>query len=119
MSSLIVPSRTNLILGCGYLGRRVAQLWMAGGQPVAALTRRNGDQLAALGIVPVRGDVLEPESLRGLPEAETVLYAVGLDRTSGRSMHEVYIQGLGNVLDRLKSCRRFIYVSSTSVYGQS
>ena len=119
MSSLIVPSRTNLILGCGYLGRRVARLWLAGGQPVAALTRRNGDELAALGIEPVRGDVLEPESLRGLPEAETVLYAVGLDRTSGRSMREVYIQGLGNVLDGLKSCRRVIYVSSTSVYGQS
>lgn len=119
MSPLIVTSRPNLILGCGYLGRRVARLWMSGGQPIAALTRRNGDELRAMGIEPIQGDVLKPDSLRDLPQAETVLYAIGLDRASNRSMREVYVQGLGNVLDSLKHCRRFIHVSSTSVYGQS
>jgi nucleoside-diphosphate-sugar epimerase len=119
MSPLIVTSRPNLILGCGYLGRRVARLWMADGQSVSALTRHNGSELRALGIEPGRGDVLEPDSLRDLPEAATVLYAIGLDRASGRSMRDVYVAGLGNVLDTLKPCRRFIYVSSTSVYGQS
>jgi nucleoside-diphosphate-sugar epimerase len=54
-----------------------------------------------------------------LPAAATVLYAVGLDRGAGRSMRDVYVHGLGNVLDTLPPCRRFVYVSSTSVYGQS
>lgn len=119
MSPLNVTPPPKLILGCGYLGRRVARLWMAGGNRVAALTRRNGDDLRAVSIDPVCGDVLEPDSLRGLPEAATVLYAVGIDRNAGRSMREVYVHGLGNVLDALKPCRRLIYVSSTSVYGQS
>jgi nucleoside-diphosphate-sugar epimerase len=119
MSPLAVTSRPNLIVGCGYLGRRVARRWTASGKPVAALTRRNGAELAALGIEPVVGDVLDPLSLRELPEAATMLYAVGLDRAAGKSIREVYVNGLGHVLDTLSSCERFIYVSSTSVYGQT
>ena len=38
---------------------------------------------------------------------------------SGKSMREVYVDGLANVLDTLWPCRRFIYISSTSVYGQT
>ena len=34
-------------------------------------------------------------------------------------MREVYVEGLSNVLTHLPAPRRFIYVSSTSVYGQS
>ena len=118
MSPLDV-TRPRLIVGCGYLGRRVAARWVATGRGVAALTRRNAEALAALGLTPVAGDVLDPASLRGLPAASTVLYAVGLDRAAGRSMREVYVGGLANVLDTLPACDRFVYVSSTSVYGQS
>lgn len=118
MSSL-AATRPNLIIGCGYLGRRVAARWLATGRPVAALTRGNATALAELGIQPISGDILDPPSLLQLPAAATVLYAVGLDRTAGRSMHEVYVTGLGHVLDTLPACERFIYVSSTSVYGQT
>jgi nucleoside-diphosphate-sugar epimerase len=48
-----------------------------------------------------------------------VLYAIGLDRSSGKSMREVYVGGLTNVLKTLPTPRQFIYVSSTSVYGQA
>lgn len=34
-------------------------------------------------------------------------------------MREVYVNGLAHVLDRLPPPDRFIYISSTSVYGQS
>ena len=34
-------------------------------------------------------------------------------------MQDVYVEGLSNVLAHLPSPRRFIYVSSTSVYGQN
>src|SRR5256886_16983899 len=33
-------------------------------------------------------------------------------------MRAVYVDGLRNVLSRLRAPRRFLYVSSTSVYGQ-
>lgn len=107
-----------LILGCGYLGARVAALWQAENRHVAALTRGRASELTARGIEPLIGDVLDPASLR-LPEAATVLYAVGLDRSAGRSMREVYVTGLRNVLTALPRSGSFVYVSSTSVYGQT
>jgi nucleoside-diphosphate-sugar epimerase len=108
-----------LILGCGYLGRRAAVRWREQGRRVAALTRKNAAELAALGIEPIVGDVCDPDSLKGLPPARTVLHAIGLDRTSGRTMRDVYVQGLANLLTALPGTSRFIHVSSTSVYGQT
>ena len=119
MSPLTGGEPTRLIFGCGYLGRRVAARWLAQGYRVAALTRRNAETLRAVGVEPLTGDVLDRDTLRTLPRASTVLYAVGLDRTAGKSMREVYVTGLANVLDTLPPCDRFVYVSSTSVYGQT
>jgi len=110
--------QSHLIIGCGYLGRVVARRWLDQGHLVAALTRSRSDELRSLGIEPVLGDVTEPSSLH-LPSADTVLYAIGLDRSAGKSMRDVYVGGLTNVLDKLPTPRRFIYISSTSVYGQS
>jgi nucleoside-diphosphate-sugar epimerase len=112
----------KLIIGCGYLGRRVVRSWIAQGDSVVALTRsaERADEFRASGIEPIVGDVTDPASLAGLPEAETALYAVGLDRDSGKSMREVYVGGLDNVLNRVAhNIGRILYVSSTSVYGQN
>jgi nucleoside-diphosphate-sugar epimerase len=112
----------KLIIGCGYLGRRVARRWVARGDTVVALTRSNerAAKLRRSDIEPIIGDVTDPATLAELPEADTLLYAVGLDRTSGKSQHEVYVGGLDNVGARLSGkCRRFLYISSTSVYGQT
>ena len=105
-----------LIFGCGYVGRRAAARWLAQGRSVAAITRGNAAELAKSGIEPIPGDVCDPTSLRDLPLASTVLHAIGLDRTSGRTMREVYVQGLANVLAAIPEPKRFIHVSSTSVY---
>lgn len=108
-----------LIVGCGYLGSRVARAWLAAGRRVAALTRTRGPQLAQLGIEPILGDVLDPDSLKRLPEASTVLYAVGFDRSSGRSMREIYVDGLANAVRAIRCSGTFVFVSSTGVYGQT
>jgi nucleoside-diphosphate-sugar epimerase len=112
---------SRLIIGCGYLGRRVAALWRAQGQRVHATTRRADEAAAfrAQGLDPLLCDVLDPAGLAHLPPAETVLYAVGFDRSSGSSMRAVYVDGLANVLTHLRPPDRFIYVSSSSVYGQA
>jgi nucleoside-diphosphate-sugar epimerase len=119
MSPPVGAEAPNLIVGCGYLGRRVAARWVEAGRRVAALTRRNADPLRAAGIEPITGDVLDPRTLQALPSASTVLYAVGLDRAAGKSMRDVYVTGLSNVLDTLPPCRQFVYVSSTGIYGQT
>lgn len=111
----------HLILGCGYLGRRVAQLWLTQGHHVFGVTRRpeNAAALQQDGVEPIIADVLRADSLSKLPSVDTVLYAIGLDRTSGMSMRSVYVDGLANVLEQLPPPNRFIYISSSSVYGQT
>jgi nucleoside-diphosphate-sugar epimerase len=112
----------RLIIGCGYLGKRVAARWLADGDSVAALTRspENAEGLRSRGITPVLGDVMQPETLAALPEVDTVLWAVGWDRSSGISQRDVYVTGLQNILRQVAGrCSRVIYISSTSVYGQS
>jgi nucleoside-diphosphate-sugar epimerase len=111
----------KLIIGCGYLGRRVAALWRQQGHRVFATTRNlaRAEEFRRLGLEPIVCDVLDPASLRGLPSVTTALYCVGLDRSSGRSMREVYVDGLTNALAALPTPGRFLQVSSTSVYGQT
>ncbi|MBK95493.1 MAG: NAD(P)-dependent oxidoreductase [Planctomycetaceae bacterium] len=111
----------RLIVGCGYLGQRVAQQWLAEGHQVYGLTRNaaNAEILRQSGLEPLIGDVMEPEKIALLPAVEQVLYSVGFDRSSSYSIEEVYIQGLQNLVALLpQTCQRLIYISSTGVYGQ-
>jgi nucleoside-diphosphate-sugar epimerase len=108
-----------LILGCGYLGERVAKAWLVRGHRVAALTRNRSAALSETGIEPIAGDVLDPASLHELPEAAAVLYAIGFDRSAGKSMREVYVEGLRNALCAIRCTGPLLFVSSTSVYGQT
>src|SRR2546430_750553 len=108
----------KLIIGCGYLGQRVAALWLAQGHRVGGTTRRP-ETFGSDGLQPIVCDVTRPETLHGLPKVDTVVYAVGLDRAAGASMRSVYVDGLANVLEGLPPPKKFIYVSSSSVYGQT
>ncbi|HEV3344088.1 MAG TPA: SDR family oxidoreductase [Pirellulales bacterium] len=109
-----------MIVGCGYLGHRVARRWLAAGDLVYAVTRR-AERAAAWqgeGIRPIVADVTRPETLAGLPAVDSVLYAVGHDATSGQTHQASYAGGLRNVLGALSpNFRRLIYISSTGVYG--
>jgi len=112
----------KLIIGCGYVGLEAARQWLAAGNEVAALTRseEHARQFKELGIQPIKGEITRPETLTQLPESETVLYAVGFDRSASKSRREVYVEGLDHVLSEIKSrTQKVIYLSSTSVYGQS
>src|SRR5665213_3277715 len=115
-------TQRRLIIGCGYLGRRVAHIWVAQGDVVFALTRSsaNAEALRQFGITPIVGDVTDSASLAVLPKVDTLLYAVGLDRRTGHSQRDVYVGGLDNLLPQIAGkVRRLLYVSSTSVYGQN
>ncbi|MBX6314659.1 MAG: SDR family oxidoreductase, partial [Isosphaeraceae bacterium] len=112
---------TTLILGCGYLGRRVGRLLHRRGDRVLGTARSpaRAAELPAWGIEPVLADVLDPASLDRLPEADRIFYSVGFDRSAGVSMRHVYLDGLRCVLDHLHpGVHRLVYASSTGVYGQ-
>lgn len=111
----------KLIIGCGYLGLRVARRWLDLQEQVFAISRSEirAESLKLHGIEPIVADVTKPETLGNLPAAETVLYAVGFDRAAQPSKEEVYVAGLSNVLAALPdTVQRIIYIGSSSVYGQ-
>lgn len=113
---------TKLIFGCGYLGERVAKRWQHAGHEVIVVTRSaaRAAEFQRDGYQTIVADVTQPDSLRNLPSAETVLYAVGFDRsaTDGPLIEDVYAGGMQNVLAALpSSVGRFIYISTTGVYG--
>ena len=110
----------KLVFGCGYLGLRVAHLWKAAGHTVFAVTRRNdrAQELASQGLQPIQADITESQSIAVPADVDTVLFAVGYDRGSGKSIHEVYAGGIRRVLNALPdTVQRVIYISSTGVYG--
>lgn len=115
-------NKSRLVIGCGYLGERVAQRWLAEGSVVHCVTRSldRARHLESLGFEPFVGDVTRPDTLAALPAADTVLHAVGYQPGSGVSRRAVYVDGLRAVLDRLDAhSSRIVLASSTGVYGES
>lgn len=123
---MAAPSVDCLIIGCGYLGQRVARTWMSEGRRVAALTRSpaRAAEWSQQGLLGIVGDICQPATLTQLPAARTVLYCVGYDAGAGVPADQVAHAGLQHVLQQLTrsggpSPERWLYVSSTSVYGQA
>jgi nucleoside-diphosphate-sugar epimerase len=112
----------KLIIGCGYLGRRVAAGWLAQGHVVYGMTRSKETELKTLGIQPIIGDVREVLDMAGVPPPETVLYAVAPGRHQGQTPEDVWLRGLSNLSTYLHRCASppcLVFISSTSVYGQT
>lgn len=117
------PSLTKLVCGCGYLGERVARKWLRSGNQVWVTTRSESraEKLSRDGFHPLVVDVTHPFTLPdALSNLDTVLWAIGFDRSSHQTVEDVYVEGLRNVLAAMPSkVARFIFISSTGVYGQS
>lgn len=113
----------TLIVGCGYLGARVARRLVERGERVIGTTRspQRADALAALGVEPILLDVLDPGSLDRLPAAERAVLCVGYDRRSGASRSDVGVIGLEGVARHLAASGLcgLVYTGSISVYGQT
>jgi nucleoside-diphosphate-sugar epimerase len=111
---------TKLVFGCGYLGERVARRWRSAGHDVTIVTRRaeKAADVTACGFRAIVADVTRPEMLHQLTVPETVLFAIGFDRTHGQSIEDVYAGSMKNVLAALPDhTGRVVYISTTGVYG--
>ena len=114
---------TKLIFGCGYLGERVAQRWRTAGHKVIVVTRSAHERtnVRATGL---RRDRRRPNAtgdaswIAGAPKP-----CCSPSATIGRrsqSIEDVYAGGMQNVLAALPSATgRFIYISTTGVYGDA
>ena len=102
-----------LIVGCGYVGRRVAALYRAQGEAVTGLVRtaESAAGLAAADIVPLQGDL---DGHFELPEGEPrVLYLVAPPEQGATDPR------IGRFLDvaQRHGVRRIVYLGTTGVYG--
>lgn len=112
-----MSGRGVLIVGCGYVGRRVAGLELDGGAAVAALARSgaSAERLRAHGIEPLSGDLDAPASLRSLPASGVDLYC--LAPPPSRGVTDPRLAALLDVLVPGNRPRRIVLISTTGVYG--
>ncbi len=119
----------RIVVGCGYLGERVARLWVAGGDRVIGTTRSpaRAERLSSFGIEPAILDVTAADAgweelFRSAGDPTTVFWSVAFDRSCGATYHDVHVAGLRRMLDALANRRsdpppRILFASSTGVWG--
>ena len=112
-----------LIVGCGYVGLPLGVELVRLGHEVFGLRRSASaeSKLKAAGIQPLFGDVTRPESLARLPrEFDWVVNCVAAGGGAD-DYRQVYLQGTRNLIEWLapNPPKKFVYTSSTSVYGQT
>lgn len=109
--------RRLLIVGCGDIGQRIARE-LRGRWRIYALTRSESrsESLRSLGIVPIVGDLDRPETLDRLSGlAQDVVH---LAPPPGSGRRDTRTASLIRALTRRGSLpQRFVYISTSGVYG--
>ncbi|MBD3896972.1 SDR family oxidoreductase [Halomonas sp. ML-15] len=113
---------TTLIIGCGDIGMTLGKELLAAGQRVIGVRRKAQAALKDSGIEPLALDVNDPEAIRKLPNADTVVYVLSADHFEEAAYRAAYPDGLRAVLGEFAGRdtppKRVFFVSSTSVYAQ-
>jgi len=113
-----------LIVGCGYVGMALGTELVRQSHEVFGL-RRTADasvSMKAAGVVPLAGDITKKEDLANLPaDYDWVVNCVSSSRGDVEDYRRVYVQGMRNLIEWLsvRPPKRFVYTSSSSVYGQT
>ena len=112
-----------LIIGCGYVGLPLGAELARQGHEVFGVRRSPdaGAGLEAAGVRPLLGDITRPSDLAGWPGGfDWVVNAVSSSKGGVEEYREVYLGGTRHLLGWLAAepPRKFVYTSSTGVYGQ-
>src|SRR5216684_5821220 len=113
-----------LIVGCGYVGLPLGVELVGQGHEVFGLRRSSAgkSELVAGGLKPLAADITRPEDLAKLPPPfDWVVNTVSSTKGGADEYREVYLHGTRNLLEWLRAAppKKFVYTSSTSVYGQN
>ena len=119
-----------IIVGCGFLGKATAQLFLGKGYHVTGIVRSEASQKELRqmhpNFEPITCDVTDLKAVEAifprLQAASHMIYAVSSGKGGVDAYAAVYRDGLENVLTGYGKGREnkpFIFVSSTSVYAQS
>ncbi|MEO1947127.1 MAG: NAD-dependent epimerase/dehydratase family protein [Methylophilaceae bacterium] len=110
-----------LIVGCGGLGGKVAELLSSVGHAVTGV--RVSDKPAIATVNCIQADVTEETSLASLEQVfpDVVIYCVAANEQTDDSYRMHYVDGLRNILNTQSenaNLQHVFFVSSTRVYGQ-
>lgn len=113
-----------LIIGCGYVGVALGKELARQGHQVFGVRRtaEGAEELTAAGITPLVADVTQPATLAALPGPfDWVVNTVSSSKGGAEDYQSVYLQGTRNLIEWLAAAppKKFVYTSSTSVYGQT
>ena len=113
-----------LIVGCGYVGLMLGKELARQGHTVYGLRRSAlaETELQAAGITPLRADITQPETLAQLPcNFDWVVNCTASGGGGADDYRKIYLEGNCNLIAWLADSpvKKFIYTSSTSVYGQN
>ena len=111
----------------GFLGGYVAAVLLAGGHDVTALVqdREQGHDLAAFGVRPHLGSILEMDSMRRAVRNKDVIFHCAEWRDPGarksRVVESVNVEGTRNVMELSREMRvgRIIYAGSLAAFGDT
>ena len=101
----------NLIVGCGFVGTRLARNLVERGEDVVAVTRSG---VSMEGVESIKRDVTSPSV--ELPDADRIFYLVSAGGRDVDAYRAAYIEGLDNTVEATPSDTDLVYSSSTGVY---
>lgn len=114
-------ARRTLIVGCGYLGLALARELQRRGDTITAWVRskESAAELAGEGFAQViAGSVADDACWRGAGTFDAVVHGASSGGGGTEAYREVYLEG-ARQMNRHQPDARRIFVSSTSVYGQT
>jgi nucleoside-diphosphate-sugar epimerase len=113
-----------LIVGCGYVGLPLGAELARLGHEVCGVTRTTGKEAAleACSIKPFTADITRRTDLDRLPQPfDWVINTTSSSQGGIDDYKRVYVEGTRNLIDWMAGSppKKFIYTSSTGVYGQT
>jgi nucleoside-diphosphate-sugar epimerase len=111
-----------LILGAGYVGRPLAESLRMSGHRTTCWVRSeaSAEVLRSEGHAVVVGDLCDPWIWDGLVDDwDAVVFCASSSGGGPEAYQQIYGRGLRLALERARGAKRFVYTSSTSVYGQN
>lgn len=113
------------VLGCGYVGIELGRRLLSSEDVERVVGVRRSDsgvkEIEAAGIEAVQGDLCDESTLDSLPDSDVIVFVASVGRKNARTARKLYVDGQKAVLDHFANRKnppdRYIYTSSTGVYG--